>query len=55
MKSIKIVEITSNKAACDGEIASSSHPLVYLNIGEKGEVICPYCSTKFIVKKHKKN
>ena len=53
MKSIKIVEITSKKAACDGEIALSNHPLVYLNVGDKGEVTCPYCSTKFIVKKSK--
>jgi len=27
-----------------------AHPRVYLPIEEEGELICPYCSTKYILK-----
>lgn len=29
----------------------NSHPRVYLDITTHGEVICPYCSTLFVLKK----
>jgi len=36
--------------ACDG-LDSSGHPRVYLDLAKKGEVICPYCSHKFVLVK----
>ena len=30
-----------------------AHPRVYLPIEETGEVLCPYCSTRYILTDHK--
>ena len=32
----------------------SQHPRVYLPIGAEGEVVCPYCSAKYVLKKEQK-
>lgn len=42
--------VTSKKVSCDGAKGASSHPLVYLNMGEKDFVVCPYCSKYFTIK-----
>ena len=43
------VIVASRSVSCAGGIGSSGHPNVYLNIGEKNQVICPYCSREFIL------
>ena len=43
------VIVASRSVSCAGGIVSSGHPKVYLNIGEKNKVICPYCSRVFIL------
>lgn len=43
--------------SCDGDGLSHAaspgnprgHPRVYLKIGDAGEVVCPYCSRRFIL------
>ncbi len=40
------VESDSIEVSCDGG-GALGHPRVYLNMGEKGEVECPYCDRKF--------
>lgn len=47
---IQIVVTQTKKVSCDGSEANSSHPLVYLNMGDKNEVVCPYCSCCFQLK-----
>ena len=42
-----VLHVNSKKVSCDGGAGSSKHPLVYLNMGEKDFVICPYCSKYF--------
>jgi uncharacterized Zn-finger protein len=42
-----IVETSS--VSCDGGNGAEGHPNVYLNIGQKGEVVCPYCSRTFVL------
>jgi uncharacterized Zn-finger protein len=37
------------EVACSG--SGLGHPTVYLNMEPKGEIICPYCSKKFVFKK----
>ncbi len=42
-----ILFVDSKKVSCNGERGSSRHPLVYLNMGKKDHVICPYCGKYF--------
>ena len=42
------VEADSTEVACDGG-GDFGHPRVYLNMGENGEVECPYCDRKFLL------
>ncbi|MBT3332769.1 MAG: zinc-finger domain-containing protein [Rhodospirillaceae bacterium] len=43
------VEIDQTTARCDGG-GALGHPAVYLNMGSKGWVECPYCDRKFVLK-----
>ncbi len=59
MGSVEVVVVDSKKVTCDGTnytpvdalSHSSGHPLVYLNMGTKDSVTCPYCSKYFTIKK----
>ncbi len=35
--------------ACDGG-GGAGHPRVFLDMEERGEVVCPYCSRRFVLK-----
>ena len=39
--------VESHRVACDGG-GPAGHPLVYLELGEDGRVMCPYCSRVFV-------
>lgn len=39
--------VSSKKVACDGGAGALGHPKVYLNMGEKSHVECPYCGKVF--------
>ncbi len=41
--------VESRKVACNGGKAALGHPLVYLKIGDEGDVVCPYCSRRFVL------
>jgi len=43
----EVVHVDSKKVSCDGGKGSAGHPLVYLNMGSKDYVVCPYCSKYF--------
>jgi uncharacterized Zn-finger protein len=32
---------------CIGVSAPQDHPHIYLNVGEAGTILCPYCGTRF--------
>ncbi len=49
----EILYTNSQIVSCEGGKLGSSHPLVYLNMGEKDFVICPYCSKFFTTNKTK--
>lgn len=51
MGPVEMIYINSKKVSCDGGRTSSTHPLVYLNMGNKDFVVCPYCSKYFTTKK----
>ncbi len=43
------VEVDTTMVRCDGG-GDLGHPMVYLNMGEKTWVECPYCDRKFSLK-----
>ncbi|MGH8614548.1 MAG: zinc-finger domain-containing protein [Gammaproteobacteria bacterium] len=43
----KIVEELT--ACCDGGLGALGHPRVYLPIGERDYVDCPYCGQRFML------
>lgn len=51
MPSDEIVYTTSTKVSCDGGKGALGHPLVYLDMTGKQELLCPYCSKRFVLQK----
>lgn len=45
---LETLHVDSKKVSCD---CYSTHPLVYLNMGEKDSITCPYCSKYFTIEK----
>lgn len=43
------VLVRNRVVGCDGGGGALGHPLVYLRIEEDGDVICPYCSLRFVL------
>jgi len=41
--------VNAAQVACDG--GELGHPRVFLEVDDNGEVVCPYCSRKFIYQK----
>lgn len=51
-----IVYSNTPDVVCDGNNAiNNGHPRIYLNMEKEGEVVCPYCSRKFILTPPKTN
>lgn len=50
-KITEVLHVTSKKVSCDGGKLDTGHPKVYLNMGDKDYVICPYCSKLFTTRK----
>ncbi len=46
------VEVHETTVRCDGG-GALGHPAVYLNMGEKGWVECPYCDRKFVLNRRR--
>ena len=40
----------SKKLSCNGLDGPLGHTKVYLDMGDKNQIICPYCSKLFILK-----
>lgn len=43
--------IATKRFECMGASAPHDHPHIYLEMGDSDEIVCPYCSTKYIYKK----
>ncbi|PHQ72271.1 MAG: zinc-finger domain-containing protein [Sneathiella sp.] len=50
MQAVETIEVENSKVACDGGKAALGHPRVYLSMGDKGQVECPYCGRTYILK-----
>ncbi|MBB3066420.1 zinc-finger domain-containing protein [Limibacillus halophilus] len=46
----EVIEVERAQVACDGGDDAMGHPRVYLNMGDKGFVECPYCDRRFVLK-----
>lgn len=44
------IEVETTVVSCDGGGGAGGHPLVYLNMGDKRFVECPYCDRRFVLK-----
>lgn len=47
MQPTETVIVEDTTVGCDGGNGPLGHPMVYLSIGPKGAVECPYCSRRF--------
>ena len=50
MEPVEIVEVSRSKVVCEGESGALGHPRVFLNMGDKREIDCPYCGRQFRLK-----
>ena len=44
------VQVDRQSVVCDGDNGPLGHPRVFLAIGPSGQVECPYCSRRFILR-----
>lgn len=44
---VPVISIGSQEFMCIGANPPFDHPHVFLDCGDEGEVICPYCSTLY--------
>ncbi len=47
-RDIETITVARKDVDCDG--GALGHPKVYLNLGEDGEIACPYCGRRFVLK-----
>jgi uncharacterized Zn-finger protein len=43
------IVVSEERVACDGGGDALGHPRVFLEIDSTGEVVCPYCSRRFVL------
>jgi uncharacterized Zn-finger protein len=51
MGPVEVIVVDKKKVSCNGNKDSSAHPLIYMDMGEKDNIVCPYCSCYFTTKK----
>jgi uncharacterized Zn-finger protein len=49
MEPPEIIEIDQTNPVCDGGGGALGHPKIYLEMGSKSEIDCPYCGRHFIL------
>jgi uncharacterized Zn-finger protein len=47
-EALEIVEADGAVVRCDGGGGALGHPAVYLNMGDKEAIDCPFCSRLFV-------
>ena len=51
MDAPETVIIDTLTVACEGSGGALGHPRVYLSLEAKGEVECPYCDRRYVLRK----
>ena len=49
MESEEPIIVQTVTQGCDGGGGALGHPLVYLDLSEDGEAVCPYCSRRYVL------
>ncbi len=49
MEPPEIIDVDEPVVRCDGG-GALGHPAVYLNMGEKTEIDCPYCGRRYVLR-----
>jgi uncharacterized Zn-finger protein len=44
---VPVIEIGAKKFMCVGARPPMDHPHVFCDMGDEGEIVCPYCSTLY--------
>jgi uncharacterized Zn-finger protein len=44
---VRMIEIGATEFMCIGAIAPFDHPHIFLDMAGGGEIVCPYCSTRY--------
>lgn len=50
MEPTEIIDVDSETVACDGGKEPLGHPRVFLNMKGQGQIDCPYCGRRFVLK-----
>lgn len=50
MQAPETIQVETRTIGCDGGGGPLGHPMVYLSLEPKGEVDCPYCGRRFVLK-----
>jgi uncharacterized Zn-finger protein len=50
MEPTEIIDVDSETVACDGGEGALGHPRVFLNMKGQGQIDCPYCGRRFVLK-----
>lgn len=45
-----IVVVEKSRVSCDGGGGALGHPLVWMEMGSDGQVVCKYCDKCFVLK-----
>ncbi len=48
----EVTQVSTHRVACDGPGGPLGHPRVWLEIGDRGWVECPYCDRRFVLSAH---
>ena len=48
----EVMTVNEHRVSCDGAGGALGHPRVYLEMGAKGFVECPYCDRRFVLSHH---
>jgi len=49
MEAEKTIHVETRSVRCDGGGGVLGHPAVFLKFTGEAEIVCPYCSAKFIL------
>jgi uncharacterized Zn-finger protein len=42
------IYVNDKRVVCDGGGGALGHPRVFLEMGDAEEIVCPYCSRRFV-------
>jgi uncharacterized Zn-finger protein len=42
------IEVGSKEFKCVGALPPFDHPHIYMDMGKDNDIVCPYCSTRYV-------